>query len=186
MINGAGDNDTLIGGSGGDSFDSGTGSDTLWGGTKTADDANTTTDAATYAAGATVAWDEANGVWKVTDAGGTDTLHGIEKVVIGTATYWLVDDTANGGLSTIQMPSPPGDTILISEAPYGLHRRQGCHPRRRRRHADPIRHAGCRQHHGHHLTRPHCARARVIAWGLTASRSRTQVAAIRPAHGCGK
>jgi hypothetical protein len=103
IINGNGGIDTLVGNGGADTFDSGSGSDSIYGGTTTTDDANTTIDTATYSSGATIAWNEGLGAWQVTDVGGTDTLNGIEKVIIGSTVHWLVDnDATNGGLSSIQ------------------------------------------------------------------------------------
>ncbi|MGQ3357811.1 MAG: tandem-95 repeat protein [Phreatobacter sp.] len=101
ILNGGGGNDILIGLGGGDTFDVGAGNDTYYGGTALADDANTVIDTASYGATATIAWDDTLGAWKVTEGGDTDTLYGVEKVTIGGAVHWLVDGTANGGLSTI-------------------------------------------------------------------------------------
>jgi hypothetical protein len=101
ILNGGGGNDILIGLGGGDTFDVGAGNDTYYGGTALADDANTVIDTASYGATATIAWDDTLGAWKVTEGGDTDTLYGIEKVLVGGAVHWLVDGTANGGLSTI-------------------------------------------------------------------------------------
>ena len=55
--------------------------------------------------------------------GGTDadTLFGIERVEIGTDTFLLVDDAANGGFSTIQEAvdaAAGGETILVSDGAF--------------------------------------------------------------------
>jgi hypothetical protein len=50
-------------------------------------------------------------------------LYGIEKVVIATAVTWLVDKTANGGMSTIQQAvdaASAGDTVLVAAGSYTL------------------------------------------------------------------
>ena len=111
----------LTGSSGADDFTGSGGLDTFIGGTAALDDANTTNDAATFAAGM-IAYDLANGVWTV-DAGGGNvtTLVGIESVTIGGTTTHLVDKDANGGYETITealAAADPGDNILIGDGTY--------------------------------------------------------------------
>ena len=75
------------------------------------------TDTATFGAGYTLG--VSNGQWTVTNGAKTDTLDGIEKVVIGNKTYDLVDHfgTNAGGFQTIQAAvnaASSGDTILVA------------------------------------------------------------------------
>jgi hypothetical protein len=114
ILNGLGGNDTLNGAAGDDMLTGGEGSDVLNGGGGT--------DTATYSADATIAR-LPNGKWSVTDAGGTDTLSGIERVVIGNKTYLLVDKAGagTGGYQSIQAAvdaAAGGETILIAPGSY--------------------------------------------------------------------
>jgi Ca2+-binding RTX toxin-like protein len=113
--------DVLTGGTEADTFHGGLGNDEIYGGTVASDDANTTIDIATYASG-TVAWNAGLGAWQVTNGGDTDTLHGIEKVTIGSTTYWLVDnDATNGGFTSINAAitaATAGDTVLVAAGTY--------------------------------------------------------------------
>jgi len=115
-------NDTLIGGDGADILTGGAGNDTIFGGGESSDETGVI-DTATYGSGATIVWNDGAGVWEVTDAGGTDTLNGVEKVVANGQTYWLVDDSANGGFASIQAAidqAGSGDTILVADGAYDL------------------------------------------------------------------
>lgn len=129
VLDGGSGDDQLSGGGGADAITGGAGSDTIYGGTSLGDDANSTIDTAQYSAGATVAWNDGLGAWQVDGDGNSlttddiDTLHGIEKVEIGGAVFWLVDDSGDGGLSTIRSAlenAQSGDTILIAEGDYDL------------------------------------------------------------------
>ncbi len=83
-----------------------------------ADDANTVIDTVTYGAGATIAWDQGLGAWTVKDGADTDTLYGIEKVTIGGAVHWLVDNAVDGGLeSIVSALGQTGDGHTIHLAP---------------------------------------------------------------------
>jgi hypothetical protein len=106
ILNGLGGNDTLNGAAGSDTLTGGEGSDVLNGGGGT--------DTAIYSGSATIAR-LSNGNWSVTDAGGTDTLSGVE----------IVDDSGdgktllvgNGGYPTIQEAidaAADGDLILLA------------------------------------------------------------------------
>lgn len=109
--------DTLQGGADADIFRDSLGNDTIYGGAVGADDANTTIDTAVYAAGSVIGW---NGTaWTVTSASGIDTLNGIEKLTIGSQSYWLVDGTATGGFTGLNeaigsSAVMAGDTILVA------------------------------------------------------------------------
>ena len=121
-LNGGAGNDSLSGGAGADTFSGGAGSDVLHGNSSSADEANTVIDTATYAVG-TIVWNATDSAWQVTGAEGTDTLYGIEKVVVGSAVTWLVDQNANGGFSTIAeavAAAQDGDTILVAQGNYTI------------------------------------------------------------------
>ncbi|BBK43601.1 hypothetical protein STVA_36210 [Allostella vacuolata] len=109
-IVGNGGNNTLEGGSGADTFDGGGGSDRLEGGGGV--------DVAVYGANATISYSD--GAWQVADAGGTDTLVDVEKVVINGTNYLLVD-TAGAGFGTIaeaHEAAANGDVILLADGTY--------------------------------------------------------------------
>ncbi len=125
---GAGD-DLIIGDKGADTITGGAGSDTIYGGGTGGDDLNSTVDTALYDAGATISWNDGLGAWQVDRDGNSettddiDTLYGIEKVEIDGDAFWLVDDSSNGGLSTIRSAlevAQSGQTILIAEGDYDL------------------------------------------------------------------
>lgn len=100
ILNGEGGNDVLIGGKGDDELNGGSGIDT-----------------ARYDGPATVTETE-NG-WSVSDAGGTDTLTGIEIVDDGDTGRILL--VGNGGYATIQAAvnaADDGDTIMIASGTY--------------------------------------------------------------------
>jgi fibronectin-binding autotransporter adhesin len=74
-----------------------------------------------YSAGATLAYNGTD--WTVTDGGSTDTLIGVDKVLIGGTTYDLADHLGAGvgGFQTIQgavNAASAGDTILIEGGTY--------------------------------------------------------------------
>jgi Ca2+-binding RTX toxin-like protein len=128
-INGGGGDDLIIGGTGADTITGGAGSDTIHGGGAGGDDPNSTVDTALYDAGATISWNDGLGAWQVDGDGNSettddvDTLYGIEKVEIDGDVFWLVDDSSNGGLSTIRSAlevAQSGQTILIAEGDYDL------------------------------------------------------------------
>jgi Ca2+-binding RTX toxin-like protein len=118
------DDDLLIGGAGADTLDGGEGADTLYGFDDMGDEANTIVDSATYATGATIAWNDADGRWEVTADGETDQLYGIEKVTVGTDTFLLVDDATGataGGFSSVteaEAAAVGGETILVANGTY--------------------------------------------------------------------
>ncbi|MEF8761583.1 MAG: cadherin domain-containing protein [Candidatus Accumulibacter sp. UW25] len=102
---GDGGNDVLTGNGGNDTISGGAGTDT-----------------ATYAAGASITID-GSGNWTVTDGGGTDTLNGVEKVVIGSITYLLVDKQGanDGGFQSLQAAidaAVGGETLLVAPGAY--------------------------------------------------------------------
>ncbi|MBA3518035.1 MAG: hypothetical protein H0T75_10425 [Rhizobiales bacterium] len=107
--------DALTGGGGDDTFDGGAGADTLSGGTGM--------DTATYGADATISRDPMTLKWQVMENGETDILTGVEKVVIGTTAYLLVDKAgaATGGFQSVQEAvdfASCGETILIAPGEY--------------------------------------------------------------------
>ncbi len=114
--------DILQGGADNDTFRDGKGDDVIYGGTTAGDDLSPTIDEAVYSGTAIVSWNSTLGAWQVEDttAGtGKDTLYGIEKLTIGTQSYWLVDGTTTGGFQTLQeavnAANPSGgDTILVA------------------------------------------------------------------------
>lgn len=112
--------DTIVGRGGADLITGGDANDAIYGGAISSDDDNTTIDTAFYGEG-TVVWNDADSVWEVVSEEGTDTLHGIEKLVIGSSVTWLVDQTANGGFGAIQDAidaSSDGDSIRVASATY--------------------------------------------------------------------
>jgi hypothetical protein len=114
------ENATIFGFAGNDILSGGMGNDALYGGSGNADDPNTTIDTAIFTSG-TILWNSIDGVWQVSGLEGTDTLYGIEKVLIGFTTNWLVDLGANGGFAGIQAAidvSTDGDTIRVAPGTY--------------------------------------------------------------------
>ncbi|MDB5693152.1 MAG: hypothetical protein JWO81_2215, partial [Alphaproteobacteria bacterium] len=117
-VDGTGADDVLAGGLGNDSFSGLGGNDTLTG--NGGDDilsGGSGIDTAVYTAPATIV-QSATG-WTVTDAGGTDTLTGIEIVDDSAAGKILL--VGNGGYATIQAAidaSSDGDTILVASGTY--------------------------------------------------------------------
>jgi len=73
-----------------------------------------------YGAGATLSIVE--GHWTITDGADVDTLSGIERVLIGTTTYLLVDQLGtDGGFQSVQAAinaATGGETILIAPGTY--------------------------------------------------------------------
>lgn len=113
-------NATIFGFAGNDILSGGTGSDALYGGSGYTDDPNTTIDTATFTSG-TILWNSTDNVWQVSGLEGTDTLYGIERVIIGSMTTWLVDLGTNGGFNDIQTAidvSSDGDTIRVAPGTY--------------------------------------------------------------------
>ncbi len=119
-LDGGAGQDTILGGGGADTIEGGVGSDTIYGNDETSDEANSVVDTATYGAGAQLVWNTDH--WEVQDGADTDTLYGVEKVVIDGETFLLVDKSANGGFSTIQeavdAATDGGETILVAEGTY--------------------------------------------------------------------
>ncbi len=118
-------NDTLLGGAGNDKLDGLSGDDTLIDlqGSNTLV-GNLGTDTAT---GFDSSWhlSIANNQWVVTNGTDTDTLNGVEEVVIAGVTYFLVDQFTNGkgGFASVQAaidaaPATGGVTILIAPGTY--------------------------------------------------------------------
>lgn len=119
-LRGGSASDTLSGNGGGDTLSGAAGDDTLFGGTSGGDDPNTIIDTASFGTGS-ILWNESHGLWQVLGAEGLDSLFGIEKVVIGSTVTWLVDQTANGGLESIQAAinaAGDGDTIRVASGLY--------------------------------------------------------------------
>jgi RTX calcium-binding nonapeptide repeat (4 copies) len=106
-------NDTLIGGTGNDTFIVGTGNDTINGG------AGIDT-VEGFGAGFKISI--SNGQWVVSNGTTTDTLSGVEKVVIAGTTYDLVDQFGtSGGFQSIQAAinaASDGDTIMVAAGTY--------------------------------------------------------------------
>ena len=106
-------NDTLIGGTGNDTFNVGSGSNSINGGTGI----NTV-----QGFGANFSISISGGHWVVSNGTTTDTLSGIEDVVIGTKTYELVDKFgSNGGFQSLQTAidnASAGTTILVAPGTY--------------------------------------------------------------------
>jgi len=106
-------NDTLIGGTGNDTFIVGTGNDTINGG----GGLNTV-----ESFGADFSISISGGHWVVSNGTTTDTLSGIEDVVIAGKTYELVDTFGtSGGFQSLQTAidsAATGDTILVAPGKY--------------------------------------------------------------------
>jgi Ca2+-binding RTX toxin-like protein len=104
---------TITTGPGSDSIDPGIGNDAVFGGSGT--------DTVTYGAGYHLAIQ--SGHWVAINGGETDTLSGVEKVVIGSTTYLLVDQlgTNVGGFQHVQDAidfASGGEQILIAPGSY--------------------------------------------------------------------
>ena len=120
---GAAGNDTLTGGAGNDYINGGAGNDTLvsGGGNDTLIGGAGIDTAEGFSSAATIAI--VNGQWVVNDGAATTTLTGVERVVIGTTTYELVDQQgANvGGFQSLQAAiddAQGGEKILVAPGSY--------------------------------------------------------------------
>jgi len=102
-IQGLGGNDTLTGGTGNDELNGGDGVDTATG----------------YGSGWSLAFE--NGHWAVTNGSESDTLDGIEKVVINGTAHVLVDHSGTGGYQSVQAginAASSGNVVDVAAGTY--------------------------------------------------------------------
>jgi Ca2+-binding RTX toxin-like protein len=108
--------DTISGGGGADTIVGSGGGDTIYGNNELGDEANTVIDTVTYGSGTPPTY--SGGAWHVNG----DTLYGVEKVIIGTDVYLLVDQsTGNNGYGSIQeavTDAQSGQIVLVADGDY--------------------------------------------------------------------
>ncbi|MBX9826325.1 MAG: pre-peptidase C-terminal domain-containing protein [Xanthobacteraceae bacterium] len=112
VLVGTSEEDTIQGLAGNDSLQGGLGNDQLYGGDGT--------DTATgYGSNWSLAF--ADGRWTVSNGSETDTLDGIEKVVINGVTHVLVDQSGTGGYQSVQAgidAASGGDVVDVAAGTY--------------------------------------------------------------------